>query len=161
MHQGARVSPADCWSFWPVLDLVSEKNSGACNQCASESLCQGGLMPSPHPEGSTGRTGTHDHEMLKYKGERTSEGWYYLSGRAIALDRVKKNNRSDSVVSQTLNIYQMCENMKLDRSQPTPSRVSEGKKNMTVAFCAWSQNLISSFHFPLLPQQHWTEWACR
>lgn len=48
------------------------------------------LMPSPHPEGGTVRTGTQDHEMVKYKGEGTSEDWYYLSGRAISLTRVKK-----------------------------------------------------------------------
>lgn len=47
-------------------------------------------MPSPYPEGGTVRTGTHDHEMLKYKGERTSESWCYLCGRAISLTRVKK-----------------------------------------------------------------------
>lgn len=47
----AGVSPADSWSFWPVLDLVSEKNTGACDQPGSESLCEAGMTPSPHPGG--------------------------------------------------------------------------------------------------------------
>lgn len=32
---------------------------------------------------------------------------------------------------------------------------------MTIAFSAWSQNLISSFRFPWLPQRHGSERACR
>lgn len=88
--------------------------------------------------------------MLKQKGERTSDGWRYPSDRGVPLKTAKKTQQSNSVVNQTLNIYQMCENSQLDRSQPTPARVSKGKK-MAIAFSAQSENLISSFHFPLLP----------
>lgn len=64
-------------------------------------------------------------------------------------------------MSQTLNIYQIFENLKPDISQPTPTQGGgyQRKKNMTVAFSAWSQSLISSFHSPLFPRQHWSEWV--
>lgn len=56
------------------------------------------LPPSPSarddaispPWWGTVRTGTPDCEMLKYKGERISDGWCYPSDRAVPPNRAKK-----------------------------------------------------------------------
>lgn len=92
--------------------------------------------------------GTHDHEMIEYKKWEDLRGLVLSKWQSHFSEQSKKNNGNDSVVSQTLNIYQICENLKLDRSQPTPIRVLEKKNIWQLPSAPGVKTLFLPFIFP-------------